>query len=197
MQFTIYFTNNSWKQKQISREKKLTVTHNFVSWTFSDMEIIGPSCQIGHVEWHVELYRFQNSLLLYYRKELKESRKKERKKGLDKKKEGRFFTVSVRWSKLTEAKRRRSLQLNRRIVVIFLEPRCFLDVAGNFQRGQKWRRKRGSKAGKGRSNGTMPIAIHRALIEFFRLGRHNLHSLGHDTQETKMEDLLETSKEKL
>ncbi|KAJ6931130.1 hypothetical protein NC652_014594 [Populus alba x Populus x berolinensis] len=41
----------------------------------------------------------------------------------------------------------------------------------------------------------MPIAIHRALIEFFRLGRHNLHSLGHDTQETKMEETFAASDE--
>lgn len=72
------------------------------------MEIVRPSCEIGHVEGHVKLKR---------RSELR-TQKVTATHGVEKEwKE--TLTVSVRWSRFTDEKRRRSLQQNLRIVVIF------------------------------------------------------------------------------
>lgn len=43
------------KEKGGVGEEGLTVTHDLISGTFRNMEIIWPSCQISHVERHVEL----------------------------------------------------------------------------------------------------------------------------------------------
>lgn len=99
------------------------------------MEIVGPACQIGHVEWHIELDESNfkaSSFSIQYHKQyinihnynyiyiyiMKEN-----------------LTVPVRWSRFTDAKRRRSLQQNLRIVVIsHLSPPVCLEKCGlNFQ----------------------------------------------------------------
>lgn len=42
-------------ESKIRRE--LTITHDSVTRTFSNVEIIRPSCQVGHIEGHVKLYK--------------------------------------------------------------------------------------------------------------------------------------------
>lgn len=99
-------TNLHYGKNMQKKAKRLTVTHNSVPRSFSNMEIIRPSRKIGHVEGHVKLKQTRN---LRTHKVVKYTAVKRKKKKV---------TVSVRWSRLTFVKRRRSLQQNLRIVVI-------------------------------------------------------------------------------
>lgn len=40
---------------KVRKAREHTITHDPVSRTFGDMEVVRPSSQVGHVEGHVEL----------------------------------------------------------------------------------------------------------------------------------------------
>jgi len=93
-----------------------TVTHDAAARVDGGVEVVGPARQVRHVERHVELRRPN--------REIREGMRSNNGKRGERR---RWRTVSVRWSRFTEAKRRRSSQQNRRIVVMlpsFLASLC-------------------------------------------------------------------------
>lgn len=94
------------------RRKRLTVTHNPIARGLGNMEVVRPTGQVRHVEGHVELHRHQRTVSQSHWKIKERGRRQLGKRGFTK------LTVSVRWSRLTREKRRRSSQQNLRMVAI-------------------------------------------------------------------------------
>lgn len=46
--------DDRWTEKT-PKEGRLTVSHNLTTRSFGDMEIVRPSCEVGHIERHIEL----------------------------------------------------------------------------------------------------------------------------------------------
>ena len=121
----------------------LTVTHYAVPRGLRDMEVIRPSCQVGHVEGHIELQKKkkknggeEDCINTEFRGNWKTEKIhfEIRRSGIEIEKN----TVSVRWSRLTEVKRSRSLQQNlRNVVIAFAIALCLNALFFSFDKNEK------------------------------------------------------------